>query len=109
MNLKKTVNHLTDNRCSNQPILGDYNSSMNRDLDYVGCLQDLHQVSREFLFGLLDESVYIFVYRLLHPYDQSYTWKVHNSQKRSRIDIVVASQNLVSGVTVMKPIWNQSS
>ena len=82
---------------------------MNRDLDYVAYLQDPHQVSREFLFGLLDESVYIVVCRFLHPYDQSYTWKVHNSQKRSRIDIVVASQNLLSGVIVIKPIWNQSS
>ena len=57
---------------------------MIRDLDYVGYVgQDPHQVYREFLFGLQDENVYT----VFHPYDQSYTWKVHNTQKRSRIDI----------------------
>ena len=65
------VNHLTENGCSNQLIIGDYNSCLNKDLDYEGYLQDPHQVSREFLFGLQDESVYNDVYRFLHPYDLS--------------------------------------
>ena len=36
-NLKAAVTHLADNGCKNQLIIGDYNSSMNRDLDYI-CL-----------------------------------------------------------------------
>ena len=52
-NLKAAVTHLADNGCANQLIIGDYNSSMNRDLDYVGYSgQDPHHVSRDFLFGL---------------------------------------------------------
>ena len=35
-NLKAAVTHLSDNGCKNQLIIGDYNSSMNRDLDYIG-------------------------------------------------------------------------
>ena len=35
-NLKAAVTHLADNGCKNQLIIGDYNSSMNRDLDYIG-------------------------------------------------------------------------
>ena len=35
-NLKAAVTHLAGNGCSNQLIIGDFNSSMNRDLDYVG-------------------------------------------------------------------------
>ena len=35
-NLKNTVSHLADNGCSNQLIIGDYNLSMNRDLEFVG-------------------------------------------------------------------------
>ena len=38
----------------------------------------------------------------------SYTWKVHNTQQRSRIDIALANQNLISGVTGMKHNRNQS-
>ena len=51
-NRKATVTHLADNGCANQLIIGDYNSSMNTDLDYVGYSQDPHHASREFLFGL---------------------------------------------------------
>ena len=45
----------------------------------------------------------------LHHFDLSYTWEIHNSQKKSRIDLAFANQNLVSGVTEMRHIWNQSS
>ena len=79
-NLKAAVTHLADNGCANQLIIGDYNSSMNTDLDYVGYSQDPHHASREFLFGLQEDNVFIDVYRFLHPYDLSYTCKVHNTQ-----------------------------
>ena len=80
---------------------------MNRDLDYVGYgSQDPHHASREFLFGLQEDDVFIDVYRFLYPYDLSYTWK-KNDEQRSRIDIALANQNLISGVTGMKHTWNQ--
>ena len=66
--LKAAVTHLADNGCSNQLIIGDYNSSINRDLDYVGYTgQDPHQASKDFLFGLQEDDVFIDVYRFLHP------------------------------------------
>ena len=81
---------------------------MNRDLDYIGYGdQDPHHASREFLFGLQEDDVFIDVYRFLHPYDLSYTWRKSN-EKRSRIDIALGNQNLISGVTGMKHTWNQS-
>ena len=106
-NLKAAVTHLAGNGCLNQLIIGDFNSSMNRDLDYVGYgSQDPHHASREFLFGLQEDDVFIDVYRFLYPYDLSYTWK-KNDEQRSRIDIALANQNLISGVTGMKHTWNQ--
>ena len=73
-NLKAAVTHLAGNGCLNQLIIGDFNSSMNRDLDYVGYgSKDSHHASREFLFGLQEDDVFIDVYRFLHPYDLSYT------------------------------------
>ena len=69
-NLKAAVTHLADNGCTNQLIIGDYNSGMNKYLDYVGYTgQDTHHASRDFLFGLQEDNVFIF----LHPYDLSYT------------------------------------
>ena len=83
---------------------------MNRD--YIGYGdQDPHHASREFLFGLQEDDVFIDVYRFLHPYDLSYTWRKSN-EKRSRIDIALANQNLIS-VTGMQawllyasPMWH---
>ena len=102
------MTHLADNGCANQLIIGDYNSSMNTDLDYVGYSQDPHHASREFLFGLQEDNAFIDVYRFLHPYDLSYTCKVHNIQQPSRIYIALGNQNLISGVTRMKHTWKQS-
>ena len=48
---KAAVTYLADNGCTNQLIIGDYNSSMNKDLDYVSYSgQDPHHASRDFLF-----------------------------------------------------------
>ena len=82
---------------------------MNTDLDYVGYGQDPHHASRQFLFGLQEDNVFIDVFRYLHPHGLSYTWKVYNTQKRSRRDITLANQNLISSVTGMKHAWNHSS
>ena len=79
---------------------------MNKDLDYVGYTgQDPHHASRDFLFGLQEDDVLIDVYRFLHPYHLSYTLKIHNTHKRSRIDLAFANQNLISGFTEVKNIW----
>ena len=39
----------------------------------------------------------------------SYTKKVHNTKKRSRIYMALANQHLISGITRMKQTWNQSN
>ena len=50
-NIKTAVHNLADNGNSNQLIIGDLNSSLNRYLDYMEYLQDPHQASREFIFA----------------------------------------------------------
>ena len=41
---------------------------MNKDVDYVGYGdQDPHHASRDFLFGLQEDDVFIDVYRFLYP------------------------------------------
>ena len=97
-NLSEALNQLSSNGCKNQLIIGDYNTSLNTELDYVDYTQDPHKASREFLHGLQEDGLFIDVFRSLNPFDLSYTWKVHNSQKRSRIDLAFANQNLISGI-----------
>ena len=50
-NIKTAVHNLADNGNSNHLIIGDLNSSLNRNLDYMEYLQDPHQASREFIFA----------------------------------------------------------
>ena len=90
-NLRKAFNYSADNGSTNKLTIGDYNTSLKTDLDYVGYSQEPHRASREFLRGLLDYGVFRDVYRFPYPYDLSYTWKVHNSQKCSRIDLAFAN------------------
>ena len=94
------------NGCKNQLIIGDYNTSLNPELDYVDYSQDPQKASRECLQGLQEYGLFLDVYRFLYPYNSSYTWKVHNHQKRSRIELAFANQNLVSGIREMKHTWN---
>ena len=51
-NISKTLDHLAENGSKNQLIIGDYNISLNTELDYVGYSQDQHRASREVLLGL---------------------------------------------------------
>ena len=75
-NLRKALDHMADNGVKNQMIIGDYNSSMNFEIDYVDYTGDPHKASRNFLHGLQEDGVYIDVYRFLYPYNYSYTWHV---------------------------------
>ena len=65
-NLSKALDQLSSNGCKNQLIIGDYNTSLNPELDYVDYTQDPHKVSREFLYGLQEDGHFIDVYRFLN-------------------------------------------
>ena len=65
-NLKAAVTHLADNGCTNQLIIGDYNSGMDKDLVYVSYTGlDPHHTSRYFLFGHEVDDVIVDVCRFL--------------------------------------------
>ena len=68
-NLKAAIAHLAEYGCANQWIIRDYNCNMNKELDYVWYIQDPHHASRDLLFGLQEDNVFIDVFRFLHPFD----------------------------------------
>ena len=45
-NLSKALDHLAENGSKNQMIIGDYNTSLNTELDYVDYSQNPHRASR---------------------------------------------------------------
>ena len=84
-NNSKALDQMSSNGCKNHLIIGDYNTSLNPELDYVDYTQDPHKASREFLHGLQEDGHFIDVFRFLSPFDLSYTWIIHNSKKRSEL------------------------
>ena len=73
INLIKALDHLASNECKNQLIIGDYNTSLNPELDYVDYTQDPHKAFTEFLHCLQEDGLFIDVYRFLNLYGLSYT------------------------------------
>ena len=45
-NISEALNQLSSNGCKNQLIIGDYNTSLNTELDYVDYTQNPHKASR---------------------------------------------------------------
>ena len=66
-NLSEALDQLSSNGCKNQLIIGDYNTSLNPELDYVDYIQDPHKAYREFLHGLQEDGLFTDVYRFLNP------------------------------------------
>ena len=83
-------------------MVRDFKSNVSGDLDYMEHLQDLHKMSRDILYSLDDEGIFIDFCRFLHLCDLRYTRRIYNFQEKSRI-------KLFGGVMVMKQIWNQSN
>ena len=51
-NLSKAFDHLASNGCKKQLIIGDYNTSLNPELNYLNYSEDPNKASRDFLHGL---------------------------------------------------------
>ena len=94
--------NLADNRSSSRSMVRDFKSNVSGDLDYMEHLQDLHKMSRDILYSLDDEGIFIDFCRFLHLCDLRCTRRIYNFQEKSRI-------KLIGGVMVMKQIWNQSN
>ena len=57
-NLSKALDQLCSNGCKNQLIIGDYDTSLSPELDYVDCTQDPHKVYREFQHDLQEDGLF---------------------------------------------------
>ena len=60
-NLSKALDQLASNGCKNQLIIGDYNTSLNPELDYVDDTQDPHKATREF-YMVSKETDFLLMY-----------------------------------------------
>ena len=57
--ISEALNDLAKNGPKNHLIRGDSNTSLNKDMNYVGYTKDPHCASREVLHGLQEDGVLV--------------------------------------------------
>ena len=79
-----------------QIIIGDFNCTMNHNIDQQGYRTDPHTKSRNVLHKLLEQELFIDSFRHLNPEKRSYTFRTKDGKKRSRLDYGLVSPSLIS-------------
>ena len=75
-------------------IIGDFNCTLNHNLDQTGYKTDPHPKSRKIINQLLEQEIYIDSFRHLNPDSKSFTFRTKDNKKRSRLDYGLISPSL---------------
>ena len=78
----------------NHIICGDYNVTLNHELDNLNYVQPRNPRSRKMLLELMEENFSIDCFRELHGNKKCYTWKNWQGNKRARLDMFLSSETL---------------
>ena len=79
-------------------IIGDFNTTMSTGMDQLNYDTDPHFKCREYLTGQETGEQFHDIFRSIHPGVKAYTWKESDGNKRSRLDIAMASPSLLNHV-----------
>ena len=77
-----------------QIIIGDFNCTLNHNVDQQGYKTDPHSKSRNVINSLLEQELFIDSFRHLNPEKKSYTFRTKDGKKRSRLDYGLISPSL---------------
>ena len=75
-------------------VIGDFNCTLNHQLDQKGYITDPHPKSRKIINQLLQQEVLIDSYRHLNPEKKSFTFRTKDNKKRSRLDYALVSPSI---------------
>ena len=75
-------------------LIGDFNCTLNHNLDQKGYKTDPHPKSRKILNQLLEQGTFIDSFRHIKPETRSFTFRTKDSKKRSRLDYGLISPSL---------------
>ena len=76
-------------------IIGDCNVTLNHELDSYGYKGDPHPKSRNVINGWLHNETIIDTFRYFHNDTESYTYRIKNCKKKSRLDYCLTSPSLI--------------
>ena len=76
-------------------ICGDFNLSLNPDLDCYNYRHINNPKSREKLMEIIENKYLVDTFRELHPDIRRYTWRKARPLKQARLDLILISENLL--------------
>lgn len=79
-------------------IVGDWNWSLNQNLDTSNYLHENNPRSKKVVLEFLNNENLVDVWRVLHPTEKSFTWRQPNPFKQSRLDFFILSSGLFNKV-----------
>ena len=75
--------------------MGDFNCTLNHQLDSRGYKSDPHPKARKVIQSFIDNEEYIDSYRHLHPDSKAYTYRKVSGELRGRLDYGLISPSLI--------------
>ena len=76
-------------------IVGDYNVTLDHEMDSYGYKTDPHPKSRKVINGWLEQESLIDSYRYFHDQTRSYTYRTSNCHLKSRLDYCLMSPCII--------------
>ena len=95
---------LEDRGNEHRVIIGDWNTTLNRDLDEKDYISDTHRKTRELLRGWEEGDIMYDALRVQNPTAKNYTWRTRAGQA-GRLDMMWISEKLL-GKTYLSSHFN---
>ena len=98
-------NLISNNAGPNSIIIGDYNLTMDPDLDNLNYVQARNTRARNKLRELMNIHGFVDVYRQLNDNKKDFTWTNNaNKSQRGRLDMAVVSNTMLPFITQFKSV-----
>ena len=91
-----------DNNCDYRMILGDFNVTLDHEVDSIDYLTDPHVKGRVPLNAMIDTGRLNDTFRDFHAEKCEYTWRTKSRDKRSRLDYILTSPALSKVIKEVK-------
>ena len=92
-------------------ISGDFNVTLDPEMDTQGYLTDPHKKSRIPINAMIEADIVNDLYRDIHPDKKAYTWRTQKGDKRARLDYFLSTPALskvATDIRIKHNIWDIS-
>ena len=97
---EKVSDCLNNRGYNHKIIIGDWNTTLNTANDQLNYITDPHPKSRDVLQSWEDSEQLFDGFRYHNPCSKEYTWRIRNSNKAGRLDMIWATSHLLDHMEV---------